>query len=270
MATSERAFRLPAIGPVSRTWAARVVGLLLGVGTWLLVATVFPLDLFPGPVRTAAASYELVRTGLVWTHLWATLSRTLWGFAGAMALGVAVGVVMGTSEFGEQFSTPYIVMGLSIPGIAWAAITTIVFGFGAAAPIVATVVTTFPYVALNVWKGVESLDAELIRMSRSFGVSRRRLLRRLILPSVAPALFTATRFGLAISWKVETNAEIFASNTGVGIRALEAFQRYQFDVAMAWGAVFVVVIVLIEFAVMRPLERRVFDYREAGEFDVLG
>lgn len=270
MATTERTFGRPDVTLPGGKWGARALGLAIGIGAWYWLAASFPMGLLPGPIGTLQASYELVQTGRVWTHLRATLFRTLWGFAGAMILGIAFGVVMGASSFGEDFATPYLLIGLSIPGIAWAAITTIIFGFGFVAPVAATVVTTFPYIALNVWKGVENIDADLVRMSRSFGTSRRRLLRRMILPSVAPALFTAVRFGLAISWKVETNAELFASNTGIGIRALESFSRYQYDVAAAWGAVFVVVIVLIELLVLRPLERKVFEYRPDADFDILG
>lgn len=270
MAVRDRSVWIPDMGEPEWKWGARVFGALLGLLAWSLLARVFPMGLLPTPIETVMASYELVETGVVWRHLQATLFRTFWGFLGASLLGIALGVVMGISSFGEDFVTPYVLIGLSIPGIAWAAITTIIFGFGTMAPVAATVVTTFPYVTLNVWKGVENIETDLITMSRSFGTSRTRLLRRMILPSVAPALFSALRFGLAISWKVETNAEIFASNTGIGLRALQAFDRYQYSKAAAWGAVFVVVIVIIEVGILRPLERKVFEYRPDADFDVVG
>ena len=245
------------------------LGVILGLATWYAIAIIFPMGLLPNPHETAIASYELIRSGNVWPHLWATLFRTFWGFAGAAILGIAAGVFMGINDFGEDFVTPYIMIAVSIPGIAWAAITTLIVGFGTLAPILATVVTVFPYMALNVWKGVENIDTDLIAMSRSFTTSRPRLLVHMIIPSVAPAVFTALRFGLAISWKVETAAELFASNTGMGIRAIEAFRFYDFQGAMAWSIIFVVFIVLVEVLILRPLERKVFEYRPEADFDVL-
>lgn len=269
MATSSKSAHLPGDWAVGGKWSARVLGLVIGLGAWSLVAHFFPMGLLPGPMETVTASRELIESGIVWTHLQATFYRTFVGFVGAAVVGISFGVIMGINNFGEHFSTPIIIIGLSIPGIAWAAILTIIYGFGPAAPILATAVTVFPYISLRVWKGVEDIDADLIRMSRSFDVSNRRLLRRMILPSVAPALFTATRFGLAISWKIETQAEIFASNTGVGFRAIEAFSRYQYDTAMAWAAVFVVIVFVLEMGILRPLEQKVFAYREDADFDVL-
>ena len=269
MATKNYPLDAPIVSSISETWLARIVGLLLGVGTWYLITYVFPMGLFPGPVATAVASWELINSGAVWPHMSATFFRTFLGFLGAAVIGIAFGVVMGINSFGQYFSTPLIVIALSIPGIAWAAIYTIIFGFGITAPVVTTAVTVFPYISLRVWKGVETIDVNRIEMSRSFNVSRRRLFRRMILPSIAPALFTAVRFGLAISWKVETQAELFASNVGVGYQALEMFSRYQYDTAMAWAAVFVIIVFALEMLVLRPLERRVFSYRQEADFDVL-
>jgi len=259
----------PLLGTIYNEWLPRIIGLGLGLGLWYAIAATFPEGLLPGPVSTGTALYELVESGPVWEHLWATLSRSLIGFAGASVLGVVVGVLMGLSNFGERFSTPYVIIGLSIPGIAWAAIWTIMTGLGGQAAILATIVTVFPYITLNVWKGVENIDPDLLRMSRSFNISRGRLLRRMVLPSVAPALFTAGRFGLAIAWKVETAAELFATSNGIGKRAFETFTRFQYSRTMAWAALFVIVIVLFEFLVFRPLERKVFEYRQDADFDVL-
>ncbi|QCC47855.1 ABC transporter permease [Halobellus limi] len=269
MSTSTRSLPTPLRSTLGDKWAAALISAALGLAAWWLVTVVFPRGLFPGPIETVNASAELLASGIVWTHMEATFFRTFLGFIGAFFVGGALGVAMGINNFGENFSTPIIIIALSVPGIAWAAITTIIFGFGVAAPVVATAVTVFPYISLRIWKGVEDIDPNLIRMSRSFDISKTRLLRRMILPSIAPALFTAVRFGLAISWKIETQAEIFASNSGVGYRAIEAFSRYQYDTAMAWAAVFVVIVFLLEMAVLRPLERKVFAYRKEADFGVL-
>lgn len=270
MATRGRTIHLPDVEDLRGMYLNWGIAAGIGLGGWLAIAAAFPMGLFPTPVEAVTASWELVQTKSFLKHVGGTLSRSLWGFLGAAIIGISVGIVMGLSNFGERFSTPYVIIGLSIPGIAWAAIWTIVLGLGGEAAILATIVTVFPYITLNVWKGVENIDTDLIKMSRSFGISRSRLLRRMVLPSVAPALFTATRFGVAIAWKVETAAELFATQNGIGKRAFETFARYQYDTTMAWAFVFIVIIVLFEFGIFRPIERRVFAYRQDVDFGVLG
>lgn len=269
MATRDRSalgrlFSLPLPDPV-----ARAFGIGLGIAAWYGIAAIFPAELMPYPAETLILTWELVVSGIVTTHLLDTLWRTWWGFVGAMVVGVGIGVVMGTNDFGRQFALPYVVAGLSVPAIAWAAVTTLIFGFSELAPITATVAVTFPFIAINVWKGVENIDADLVDMCESFDVSRPRMLRRVIIPNAAPQLFAAVRFGLAISWKIVTIAEIFASSSGIGYKLIQAYTRYQFERAWAWAVVFIVVILLIEYGILRRLERKVYEYRHDADLEVL-
>jgi ABC-type nitrate/sulfonate/bicarbonate transport system permease component len=248
---------------------ARLFGIVLGFVGWYALATVFPNELMPYPVETILLTWELVSTGVIVPHLASTLWRTLWGFLGAAVIGGSLGVVMGSNRYGRRFVLPYIVAGLSVPAIAWAAISTMIFGFSQLTPIMATVAVTFPFISINVWKGVENLDADLLAMSSSFGVSNWRLLRRVVLPNAAPQLFAGGRFGLAISWKIVTIAEIFASSSGIGYKLIQSYSRYQFESAWAWAVVFMLVILLIEYGIFRPLERKVYEYRPDADFDVV-
>lgn len=257
------------IGRLPTGVSARVFGIILGLIGWYALASVFPNELMPYPDETLLDAWDLVSTGVATTHLWATLWRTLWGFVGSMALGTALGVFMGINNFGQRFFTPWVVVGLSIPAIAWAAVTTLIFGFSILTPVTATILTTFPYIAINVWKGVESIEADLVNMSKSFNITRKRMLTRLIIPSAAPFLFSGFRFGLAISWKIVTIAEIFVGNSGVGYKLMQTYQLYQFERAWAWATLFMVVILIIEYGLVKPLEKRVFEYRRDADFDLV-
>lgn len=251
---------LPSIKIISRLSA--VVLAFLG---WFALASVFPNQLMPYPVETIVLTWDLIRTGIVLPHLGATLWRTFWGFLGAIIVGTSLGILMGTNEYWLRFLFPYVVFGFALPAVVWAAISTLTFGIGFLAPVIATIAVTFPFISINVWKGTENIDVSLVEMSESFGVSKPRLLLRCIIPNTAPQLFSSLRFGLAISWKIVTVAEIFASTSGIGYKLIQAYDAYLFERAWAWALVFIVIILLIEFGIMRPLERRVFKYRPEAD-----
>jgi NitT/TauT family transport system permease protein len=219
----------------------------------------------PYPPETILLAIELVQSGGVLEHLWATFWRTLWGFLGAWVLGILTGVAMGSTQYGEKFFLPYLTAGLAIPAVSWAAMTTLIFGFGHLAPIVATTLVTFPYITINVWKGVEDIDMNRVRMSQAFNVSNSRLLLRYILPAIAPALFSGFRFALAIAWKIVTIAEMFASSSGVGAQIVNSFSSFRYEQAWAWVVLFMIIILFIEYVLVRPLESRVFGYRETED-----
>lgn len=267
----------PAYTGLSRThrWvrahlSGRVFGIVLGIVGWYALASVFPEELMPFPSEVVVLVWEILTEGNAIYHLKGTLWRTFWGFVGSVLLGIAMGVLVGINSYGKHFLTPYIIIGLSIPAVAWAAIGTLIFGFGLWAPVSATVLTSFPFIAVNVWKVVENLDHDLIAMSRGFDVTNRRILAGVILPSAAPALMAAFRFGLAISWRIVTIAEMFASSNGIGYKIVETYQLYKFEEAWAYAALFMIVILIIEYGVMIPLERRIFKYRRDADFTKIG
>ncbi|MBP1986664.1 ABC transporter permease [Halolamina salifodinae] len=261
-------------GDLTDRWLPRAVGLGLTFVLWLGLATWFertsPVSPIPYPVETLTAAADLYLTGAVFAHLLPTLSRIVVGFAGAMVLGTVAGVLMGTTAYGEKFLSPFVVLGLALPSVALAAMARLVWGFSFAAPTTAAAIAVSPFVAINVWKGVENLDRDRLEMARSFGVSNRRLLRRVLTPDVAPALFAASRFGVALSWKVVTVTEVFAAASGVGYRVNQARGSYQYLDAGAWVVAFMAVVVLVEYGAFKPLERRAFAHRDDEDVELTG
>lgn len=250
-------------------WFARLFGVGLGLLGWYVLALNFPNELMPFPLESLDLTIDLFQRGVVMEHLIPTLVRTFFGFTGALLVGGVLGVLMGINNYGRRFFTPYVVAGLSVPAVAWAAVATIVFGFSDLAPISAAILIVFPYVAVNVWTGVENIDADLIKMANAFGVSKRRILFRSIVPNTAPALFSAFRFSLAISWKIVTLSEIFASSGGIGQKIIQAYNTFNYEQAWSWAIIFMIVVLLIEYGFLRPLERRAFRYRSEAEFETI-
>lgn len=258
------------IGLFDNAWVARGLGIVLAYILWTTVAWYFPNRIMPFPGEALMLAWGLLQSGVAISHITATLWLTFWGFVGALVIGSIVGVLVGINNYSQRFFTPYIIVGLTIPAIAAAAITRLIFGFTNIAPVSATILITFPYVAINVWKGVESIDIDLLYMVSSFDVSRYRIVKRVILPSIAPSLFTAFRFGLAISWKIVTVAEMVSASKGIGYKLIGAYQVYKFEEAWAWAILFMGIILIIEYGIFKPLERKVFEYRQDADFQLLG
>jgi ABC-type nitrate/sulfonate/bicarbonate transport system permease component len=256
---------------------ARAIGLGIGFVLWSLLASQFPRELLPTPVETIGLAWGLVADGTAWIHISTTFQSLFWAFLFAMILGGTLGILMGLNSYSQNFFTPYVNIGLSIPGLASAAVAFLGFSYGSIppgplrfAPVAAATLTVFPYVAINIWKGVENIDHDLLRMANAFSISRRRILWRVVLPNIAPQIFSAVRFGLAIGWKVTIIAELFAGSAGVGYKLEHAYQVYQYEEAWAWAAVFLFIIILIEYGVFKPIERRAFDWRTDVELSDIG
>lgn len=89
----------------------------------------------------------------------------------------------------------------------------------------------------------------------NFGLTKRELVRSVIVPAIMPQLIVGMRITLGIAWLVVVAAEMIAVNSGLGfliIDARNAGNRYDLVVA---GMVLIGLIGVVLDLLMRRLER---------------
>ncbi|MDZ7883735.1 MAG: ABC transporter permease subunit [Mycobacterium sp.] len=118
-----------------------------------------------------------------------------------------------------------------------------------------------PFIAMNVAEGVRSVDGNLLAMCHAFERRRSDILRHLYLPAVTTFVFAGVRYGFAMAWKVEALTEVFGASSGVGFMIRKAYQEFQVDDMLAWTALFIIAMVLIERG-LAHLENRFFAWRK--------
>ena len=110
-------------------------------------------------------------------------------------------------------------------------------------------------------EGARALDEVLIDMARSFRMGRGTTLRHVVLPQLYPYLFGAARSGLALIWKIVLVAELLGRSDGVGFQIQVYFQLFDVTGILAYTLAFIVVVQLIEWLALQPLERRANQWR---------
>ena len=249
--------------PLHRRVRQRVVPPLLAVLTvvvlWVLLSRI--AQLVPGPLVTLSEAWRLLTEGEFFFHMWESLRRVLVGFAAAMFLSLLIGILMGTSTAGERYFGPMVVIGLTVPGLIWALISVMIFGLSELTAYFAVTVTIFPMLVITIWGAVKSMDRDLIDMSTVLRLSVGTKIRAVILPQLVPSIFSATRYGLGLAWKIVVVVELFGASTGIGYQINRAYQLFSLELVLAWTALFVVVMLGIEHLIVNPLERRLTAWR---------
>ncbi len=126
----------------------------------------------------------------------------------------------------------------------------------------AIVVTSFPFVTVNVAEGVKALPKDLFDMASAFRVGGGRRLRHVVLPFLAPYLFTALRYGFSIAWKIATLTELFGSSTGIGFMMRREFQLFNMTGMLAWIFFFFAFALLLEKVLLQRGMKRFFRWRQ--------
>jgi NitT/TauT family transport system permease protein len=247
---------------IDSPWFYRLLGYAAVLGAWQLASgrLVAP-HLLPSPSSIIGEMVEFTGNGLLVTHFTASFQRIGISLFLVFVLGGLVGIAMGLSRFFENAFRDVLSVMLSIPGLVFVLMFLIIFGLDPRGPIVAIVVTNFAFVAVQVWEGVRSVPTDLIGMASAFQVSRGRMLRKVVLPAIAPFLFTALTYTFALTWKLSMLTELFGGNAGVGFMMRYEFSTFSMRGMLAWALAFFIVAIILERAVFNQMARRFFRWR---------
>jgi ABC-type nitrate/sulfonate/bicarbonate transport system permease component len=248
---------------------ARVANYLLLLGIWQLVSLYE--ERFPNPARVwgflwievTAGSHGGVVRGEFLEHFAATLPRFGIGIAISLAIGLVAGVVIGGSKLAEAVLRDTLLVLVALPAIIWAFLTQMWFGLGDDAVLLTTVLSAFPFVAVNVVQGVQAIPRDLRRMSSAFGVPTARRVRHLMIPAVTGYVFAGLRFAVIIGWNAVLLAEWFSASAGVGWRSRYWYDANRYQGFVGWVVIFILFIVLLDRLVLVRLQRRAFRWRDA-------
>jgi NitT/TauT family transport system permease protein len=262
-----------------KVMAYSILGAVSFFAAWALASTYSrtEFELLPTPWEVADRMWGFtvgdeergVEPGTVFIDFWATLRKTMLGFAGALVVGIPMGVVMGRYRYWKNFFFDLVYLQANVPLIVYSVLALVLFGLGDTGPAIVVALLVLPIIALNVATGVEGVDRRLLAMSRAYRQPLGRTLRFIVIPTLLPFLFAATRASFAASWKLAALVETFGGTTGVGVQIRKAFQGFAIPDMLAWMMFFVIFVVVIERLFLMRLERRVFRYRLTRGEDVL-
>jgi NitT/TauT family transport system permease protein len=245
----------------------RALSLLALVLIWQILATTLDRpdesapSLLPYPWAVLQSFYyHLTEEGLLY-QLGITLARVAASFAVAMAIGCAVGILMGRSKRVDLALDGLLILALNIPALVTIILCYIWLGLTDVAAVVAVAANKIPNVVVTLREGARAVDRKLLEVGQAFAVSRWRSATWIYLPQLYPFLMAAARSGLALIWKIVLVVEFLGRSNGVGFQLHTFFQFFDIASILAYTLAFAAVVLIIEGCLMRPLERRLLGWR---------
>jgi nitrate/nitrite transport system permease protein len=192
------------------------------------------------------------------------------GFFIASIVAIPLGIACGLSEKVYQSVNPIIQTFKPVSPLAWLPLVTMVVSASyvsddpmfekafLTSAITVALCCLWPTV-VNTIVGVASIDRDLINVSRVLQLSPPVYIRKIVIPSAMPLIFTGLRLSLATGWMVLIAAEMLAQNPGLGKFIWDEFQNGSSD-SLGRIMVAVVIIGVIGFfldRVMLMVQRRV-------------
>ena len=164
-----------------------------------------------------------------WRHTWLTVYVTLVGFAWALVIGVALGVVLGRFRWLELTLNPFVVATQVIPKVALLPLFIVWFGFGNTSKVIVAAVLAFFPILTNTVLGVKSVDPGHRDVMTSLNASNWHIFKRLELPSSLPYILTGMEVGIVLAIIGAIVGEYLGGNAGLGFMLVSKMNGYETD-----------------------------------------
>ena len=201
---------------------------LIGFGgiaaVWIMASLLLPDRIMPGPLETSIRMITLIGDGML-LHLAASVLRLMVAVAGAVGLGVPIGLAMGLHPKLDRFLSPIAYVFYPIPKIALLPVFMILLGIGNAAKITLVITIIIFQLLLAARDGVRELPDDILLAARSLDLPLRMYYLDVVIPAVLPRLFTALRLCVGISFSVIFFSESFATRYGIGYFIMNAWAQ---------------------------------------------
>ena len=220
------------------SWMVPLVGPLALLSVWALVnATgIVSPKLLPSPLKTIdALATDLVQGGLAF-DLGQSALRTLKAFALAIATGLPLGIIIGSSRRTYRAVEFLIDFFRSTPATALFPLFMIILGLGDISKIAVAAFSAFLIILFNVAYGVMNATPTRRLAARLMGASRLRVFRDVTIFESLPQTFVGLRTAVSLALVIVIVAEMFiGSDSGLGKRIIDA--QITFDMPSLYGTI---------------------------------
>jgi NitT/TauT family transport system permease protein len=178
-----------------------------------------------------------------------------------MLLGTFIGIYMGRNEKINVFLDDWLVLGLNVPALVIIILCYVWFGLNELAAILAVSLNKIPMVAVIMREGSRSIEKDYLEVAKFYNIKNKKLLFKVIFPQLYPYLLSSARSGLSLIWKIVLVVELLGRSNGVGFKLYGFFQFFDIAGILAYTLTFVFLILIVEFVIVRPFERRISVWR---------
>ena len=145
-----------------------------------------------------------------------TVWRVVGGFVLAALFAVPLGIAMGAYKPIEAFFEPFVSFARYLPASAFIPLLILWAGIGEMQKLLVIFIGSFFQIVLMVAVTVGATRRDLVEAAYTLGARASGVVRRVLLPSSAPAIAETLRLVLGWAWTYVIVAELIGASSGIG------------------------------------------------------
>jgi NitT/TauT family transport system permease protein len=251
--TPRAPWRLPKLrlpGWEAALFILALLGAWEGVTTWVKLPNPALFPSLEAILKALVASLPELLKGT-----WSSFLILVPGYAAAAALGIAWGLLVGTTPWLHRTFFPFARAAAPVPPTVYIPYAIALLPTFRLSAIFVVFLGAFWPIFLNTAAGAAAMPTRHRDNARILGLSHVSYLRRVVFRAALPHIFSGLGVGLALSFILLTVAELFGANAGLG-----RFVQYYADFAdyprMAAGILYTAAVTLLSMGLLELVKRR--------------
>jgi sulfonate transport system permease protein len=188
----------------------------------------------PAPSAIAGGLVEIVGSGQLLVDTLHTLRSVLVGWLAAVLAGVVLGLLLGASATLRRYSLASIEVLRPMPGIAFAPVALLLFGFSLEMELMVIILPALWPVLINTMGAVREVHARLFEVGQTFRLSRGEILRKIMLPAALPGVLVGARLSMTLALVLAVVAEMVGNPAGLGYAVVREQQAMRPELVFAY------------------------------------
>lgn len=235
----------------------KLLTILIAIGLWegLSQSGLFYKGVLPSTWIVVQAIGDELADSSFYRDLGITMLETSVGFVAGAVIALLFALVLGTNAYIRNMIEPYIIAIGGTPKIIFLPILFLIFGLGIESKMAKAALSAFFPIVLSVTNGIVQIPPVLLRVGRSFDLSRWQMLTKIYLPAVTNPLLTGLQLGVAMAIIGVLSAEISYANAGLGYRLIRDADQFKIPSVYALVVLIFAVSATINFAMTRLQQR---------------
>lgn len=221
-------------------------------------------DLVPAPWAVAVELASLFISPAFWLSVLQTLMGALLALLISVAIGVPAGLVLGMLPRVSDSLQFVIDFGRSFPTVAMLPVVILVLGTTLQMKVFVMVAAVLWPILIQTYYGARRLDPVLVDTVRAYGIPRRLMFLKVLLPTAAPFAATGIRIAATVAILVSVGIEILTLTPGMG-GALAQSQTNGLPARAIAYTIYAALVALAIYVVLTRVEERLVRWNRRAE-----
>lgn len=234
-------------------------GVIIIIILWYLLSLGIGANMVPTPKTTLLELIRLMQNDFIY-HILYSLYRILGSIFISLIIGIPLGILLGRSTIFNKIISPIVYLLYPIPKIAFLPIFMVMFGIGDKSKIILMVTIIVFQILIVTRDAVNEIDNDVLISAKVMKFSKVDTITKVILPSIAPKVFSSLRISIGIAISALFFSENYATKYGLGYYIMNSWSMVDYK-GMFAGILALSIMSLIIFKIIDLLEKKICPWK---------